>query len=287
MRIGCHLSIRNGYLAAAKTAHALGAAAFQFFPKNPRGLTVKDFDRRDAEACAVYCREHRLHSIAHTPYPTNLAADSPETFQLTVASVKNDLAIADACGALGVVVHFGQYKGSVRNPLHGYQVMIRMLNEILVDWQGGAMLLIENNAGQGSRMGTTLEELVQIRALAERPEMIGFCLDTCHLFASGVWDGRNWPEVAKRARGLGYFQHLRAIHLNDSVYPTRSFRDRHANIGRGEIGEAALMELLRTEEIRGLPIVLETPRPAGGSHSTEIRHVQEMGETLASAGKTW
>jgi deoxyribonuclease-4 len=270
MFVGCHVSIRHGYLGAAKAAHSIGARAFQYFPKNPRSLSVKAFDRRDAAACRDFSREHRLLSIAHAPYPTNLSVDDPDLYTATVKSVQNDLQIAEACGSIGVVVHFGQYKGDSADPLHGYRVMIRMINEILDGWKGEALLLLENNAGQGGRMGTTLEELTQVRSLLASPAQVGFCLDTCHAFASGIWQGDDWPDVAKKARSLQYFAHLRAIHLNDSVYPSGSFRDRHANIGRGRIGQAALLSLLQTPEFAGLPIVLETPNAADGTHRAEI-----------------
>jgi deoxyribonuclease-4 len=263
----------------------LGARSFQYFPKNPRSLGLKPVDHRDAATCRSVCREHGLLSIAHTPYPTNLAVDDADLYRLTVSSILNDLAIAEACGSLGVVVHFGQYKGTAKDPLRGYHLMIRALNEILGQWDGSAQLLLENQAGQGSDMGMTLEELTQVRSLLAHPEKVGFCLDTCHAFASGIWRGDNWPDVAQKGRELGYFAHLKAIHLNDSVYPSGSRRDRHANIGKGEIGEQALLTLLRTPELAELPVVLETPVPADGSHRDELVFLRER-LTLERSGKT-
>lgn len=276
MFVGCHVSIRHGYVGAAKAAHSVGARAFQYFPKNPRNLSVKAFDQRDAAACREYSREHRLLSIAHTPYPTNLSVDNADLYKATVKSVQNDLEIAEACGSIGVVVHFGQYKGDSADPLHGYQVMIRMLNDVLAGWEGEALLLLENNAGQGGRMGTTLEELTQVRSLLASPEQVGFCLDTCHAFASGIWKGEGWEEVAEKARALQYFAHLKAVHLNDSVYPSGSFRDRHANIGRGRIGEKSILSVLRTPEMAKLPIVLETPNASDGTHRAEIDYLNRL-----------
>jgi deoxyribonuclease-4 len=272
--IGCHVSIRHGYLEAAKSAAAVGAQSFQYFPKNPRSLSVKPFDQRDTALCRDYCQEHGLVSIAHTSYPTNLAVEEPALYAATVQSVRNDLEIANACGSVGLVVHFGQYKGS--DPLRGYQVMIRMVNEILRDWDGEAKLLLENNAGQGGRMGTTLEELTQVRQLLLAPDKVGFCLDTCHAFASGMWRGDNWESLAERMRESGYFSRLFAVHLNDSVYPYASYRDRHANIGRGQIGAEAIQDVLRSPELGGLPIVLETPKGAGGGHRDEIAYVKRL-----------
>jgi deoxyribonuclease IV len=276
--VGCHISIKNGYAGAARTAVDIGATAFQYFPKNPRGLAVKRFSAADAADCKRICAEHGVRSIAHTTYATNLAAQG-ELRQPTIDSLRNDLEIAEACGSVGVVVHFGKWKGGA-DPLEGYKLIISALNDTLAGWDGEALLLIENQAGEGTSVGTTFEELVSIRQLAERPEKIGFCLDTCHLFASGTWNGDNWEELLARGRKLGYFAQLRALHLNDSVYDTGSRRDRHANIGGGFIGAERFAALLSTQELNEQLIVLETPVPAGSSHQSEIAYVR----TLAKSG---
>lgn len=268
MYLGSHVSIRNGYLEAAKTAKRIGGRSFQYFPKNPRSLTIKTFDRRDAEACGVFCQEQDMLSIAHSPYPTNLAAEDDEKQEAVIRSILNDLAITDACGSVGLIVHFGTYKGA--DPLQGYIRIVETLNEVLRVWDGKTLILIENQAGDHSRMGMTLEELTQIRSLTSAPEKIGFCLDTCHAFASGLWDGHNWEEVIAKGEQTGYWEHLRAVHLNDSVYPTRSYKDRHANIGRGEIGLAAFRQFLASPFLTRMPVVLETHQSEHISHAEEL-----------------
>lgn len=276
MYIGCHVSVRQGYAEASRIAKRLGGTCYQYFPKNPRSLTVKSFSRQDTLECRHFCEENGILSIAHTPYPTNLCTEGKEEHAAMVASVRNDLEIADACGSIGVVVHFGQYKGNHQDPLYGYQLMIRSLNEILEDWTGKALILLENNAGQGNKMGLTLEELVQVRSLLTKPELVGFCLDTCHAFASGLWTGENWGDVLKKGEELEYFTHLKAVHLNDSRYPTGSYRDRHADIGWGEIGAERLGELIRSTVIRDVPLFLETPGERPGGHASEIAFVKQL-----------
>jgi len=275
MPYGCHISIRYGFLRAAKTALAMNAGAFQYFPKNPRSLTIKKFDRREAEACAAFCAEHGLRSIAHAPYPTNLAIPPSELRQATVHSILNDLAIAEACGSIGVVVHFGKWKGD--DPLEGYRYIVETLNEVLEQWEGRAMILLENQAGEGTVMGTTFEELTQIRSLTVRPESIGFCFDTCHAFASGLWNGRNWPEVEEAGRTLHYWDHLRAVHLNDSQYPSGMRKDRHANIGHGRIGEEHLRSLISRPWLRDIPVILETPHATADAHLRELAWMRQNG----------
>lgn len=273
MRFGCHISIKNGYLAAAKAAVSLGTKAFQYFPKNPRSLRIKKFDHEDAERCAVFCRKHGMVSIAHAPYPTNLSA-SDGKLSAVMASAINDLEIAEACGSIGVVIHFGTYKGA--HLLTGYERMIHALNEILKDWKGNSLILIENNAGKSGQLGTTLEELVKVRELTNHPNKIGFCFDTCHAFAAGLWNGKNWEDVVDRGRRLDYFNHLKVIHLNNSRYPAGSKRDRHANLRHGEIAVTALKTLITSPIVRDIPLILETPA-INQSHDSEFHDLMVWG----------
>ncbi|WP_407269894.1 deoxyribonuclease IV [Radiobacillus sp. PE A8.2] len=274
MRFGCHVSIREGYLGAAKHAAQLNAKSFQYFPKNPRSLSLKSFDTDDAYACKVYCQENDILSISHSPYPTKLTVQKDKQQQV-IDSLLNDLAISDACGSIGVVVHFGSsIEGN--DPLAAYQVMINTLNQVLEHWDGACKLLLENNAGKPGAMGTTLEELVQIRELCDSPEKIGFCLDTCHAYASGLWDGDNWAEIETKAIELGFFDDLAAIHLNNSRYPTGSGKDRHANIfEHGYINEAQWHEIMTSPFVQEVPLILETPDEFGISHKDEIEMLNQ------------
>ncbi|MGQ4667773.1 deoxyribonuclease IV [Metabacillus halosaccharovorans] len=275
MKFGCHVSIKNGYFAAAKHAYTIGAKAFQYFPKNPRSLSVKVFNLEDANQCSGFCNEHDLVSIAHTPYPTSLTP-SLEKKELTIASLLNDLEIAESCGSIGVVVHFGHLLDA-DHPLISYQLMIEMLNLVLSQWNGKCKLLIENNAGTSGALGTTLEELVQIRSLIDNPEKVGFCLDTCHAFASGLWSGQQNEEFWQKAIELGYLEYLEAIHLNNSKYPLGSRKDRHANIfGNGFIESDDFMKLFRLNLLSDIPFVLETPSDEGITHSEEINQLYQV-----------
>ncbi|MCJ7842065.1 deoxyribonuclease IV [Lederbergia sp. NSJ-179] len=268
MKFGCHLSIKEGYLGAAKQAVVINAAAFQYFPKNPRSLGVKNFNKEDSAQCKMFCIENDLISVSHSPYPSRLTPHHEQKRRQVVASLRNDLEIAEACGSIGVVVHFGKRIHS--DPLSSYQLMIQMLNEILQHWEGKAKLLIENNAGVPGSMGTTLEELVQVRNLCEYPEKIGFCLDTCHAFASGLWTGDNWEELLEKGNANGYFDKLKVIHLNNSKYPPRLGKDRHAPIfGSGYITEEQFDQLMKTPQFQKIPFILETPKE-------DIPHVREI-----------
>ncbi|MDP5274086.1 deoxyribonuclease IV [Chengkuizengella axinellae] len=273
MYLGCHISIRKGFLNAAKTAQKIGASAFQYFPKNPRSLKLKQVDQLDAQACAEFCEAKDMLSIAHTPYPTNLAVEDQLRNQMA-ASILNDLEIANSCGSLGLVVHFGKFSG--KDPLQGYKNILQCLNGVLSKWHGKTLILLENQAGMGTKMGMTFEELIQIRNLAQYPEKIGFCFDTCHAYASGLWNETNWEELYRHGEKLGFFKHVKAVHLNDSKYSSGSYRDRHENIGYGMIGEHRFELFLKSGWLKAIPIILETPTSQHRSYEQELKYINRL-----------
>lgn len=275
---GYHISIRGGYAKAAQGAVAEGLTAFQYFPKNPRSLVIKSFDKRDAARCGAICREHGILTVAHAPYPTNLAAESGEQQNRVALSMLNDLEIAEFCGSIGVVVHFGVYKGP--NPLEGYQRIIECLNRVTAQWDGAAKLLIEVQAGDHTFMGTTMEELAQIRGLCDHPEKLAFCLDTCHMFASGLWDGNPRAGWLDKAKSLGVLPHVAVIHFNDSLYPYGQKRDRHAVIAAGHIGEEGLKWLLSVPELQTVPFILETSPGQDGTYNEQLKFMQKWGNPI-------
>ncbi|MBB3110352.1 deoxyribonuclease-4 [Paenibacillus phyllosphaerae] len=275
MRAGSHVSTQGGYKMAAKRAMQIGASAFQYFPKNPRSLTIKTFDPTDAAKCAELCKANGIASITHSPYPTNIASEDAAHRERTALSLLNDLAIAEACGSLGVVVHFGVYKGE--DALEGYKNAILTLSAVASQWNGKAKLLIENQAGDHTDMGMTIEELAQIRKLAQDPHKIGFCIDTCHLFASGVWRGERDAEWLDKARELHILEHIAAFHLNDSMYPTGERRDRHAVIGEGHIPREGFEWLLQHPDLADTPFIMETPAGKDGTHREQLALVHRIG----------
>jgi deoxyribonuclease-4 len=210
-----------------------------------------------------------LASVIHSPYPTNIAGFAPheEKFALTVASVRNDLEIANACGSLGVVVHVGAVRS--HDAVEGYRNVVLALDAVLAGYQGTAQVLLENQA-QG--LGMALSEILQVRALCQQPQHIALCVDTCHLFASGAWDGQAqaaWmhdPQITP---------HVAVIHLNDSRYEAGSHRDRHAALGEGYIGEAGLAAVV--QQLREVPLVLETPDGKVGVDA-QLTRVREWGD---------
>jgi len=152
----------------------------------------------------------------------------------------------------------------------GKDRMVETLNAILANYNGPVKLLLENTAGQGTELGTTLAELVEIRQRTEYPAKIGFCFDTCHAFAAGAYHPDQLSSLVTEMKQSGYLEDLVVIHFNDSKCAYNSRRDRHAKIGQGEIGDAGLKEFLQTAEFQSLPVVLETPVQEEAEYAVEI-----------------
>lgn len=274
MKFGCHISVAKGFSKAAKRAHELGAESFQVFTKNPRGLKPKKINEPDAEQGKTYCKEHGITLVAHTPYITNLSTPKTDLHEVTIRSIKEDLKIADAYGAIGAVVHCGKHVGEGEE--YGVKRMVETLNLILEDHDGNVKLLLENTAGQGTELGLTIQQLVEIRNACDYPEKLGFCFDTCHAFAAGIWSLDTFDELLQQMESTGYLKDLVAIHFNDSKAPYQSRKDRHEKVGKGEIGAEALTLFLKERAFEGLPIILETPVNDELEYTAEIQLLHEL-----------
>ena len=274
MKLGCHISISQGFPKAVENAHNLGCEAFQFFTKNPRGFKGKSADPEAAARGRALMAEYGLVAVAHAPYITNLSTPDPELQAISIASLKQDLENAEAYGAIGCVCHMGKHVGE--GEAYGMSRMVETLNRLLEAYTGPCPLLLENTAGMGSELGTRLEELMEVRSRVEQPERIGFCFDTCHAFAAGIYRPEDWEAFVEQARSIGYWEHLKAIHLNDSKFEHGSRKDRHANLGKGFIGEEGIAILLRSGAFDGLPVVLETPVKDEAEYGPEIAWARSL-----------
>jgi deoxyribonuclease-4 len=218
--------------------------------------------------------EYGLVAVAHAPYITNLSTPDPELQAVSIASLKQDLENAEAYGAVGCVCHMGKHVDMGEE--YGMARMVETLNRLLEAYTGPCLLLLENTAGQGSELGTSLEQCVEVRSRVEQPGRIGFCFDTCHGFAAGAYRPGDWEAFVAAGRASGYWEHLKAVHLNDSKFDHGSHRDRHENLGKGFIGEAGLARILRSGAFTGLPVVLETPVKDEAEYGPEIVYARSL-----------
>lgn len=262
LKIGCHLSSAKGFLAMGKDAVKIGANTFQFFTRNPRGAKAKPLDLDDIAAFRAFAGEQGFFPIlAHAPYTLNACAadDSLRTF--AKETMLDDLQRLEHIP--GSLYNFHPGSHVKQGAEVGIGLIADQLNGIL--WEGqSTTVLLETMAGKGSEVGRSFEELRAILDRAALPDKLGVCLDTCHVFDGGydiVGDLDGVLEEFDRVVGLA---RLRAVHLNDSMNPLGSRKDRHQKLGDGEIGLQALEKIINHPALRGLPFYLETPNDLEG-----------------------
>ncbi len=274
MRIGCHLSIAKGFSAAAKVAPTLGANAFQYFTKNPRGFrNAKPLYRVDAERGRALMQELDLVAVGHTPYLINLATPDDSLYAASIEALVQDLVIAEARGTYGVVVHCGKPKDQGRE--WGIERMQEALRAVLErNATEGVRILIENTAGQGSEIGTTLAELLAIVEPFSL-DQVGICLDTQHAFAAGMIT-REAPEAFEGFNRPDFMNRLHAIHLNDSKVEFNARKDRHEMIGQGALGLDGIARIVNDPRLEHIPFYLETPVDKESQYADEIATVRSL-----------
>ncbi len=262
LKIGCHLSSAKGFLAMGKDAVKIGANTFQFFTRNPRGGKAKALDLEDVAAFRALAAEQGFFPIlAHAPYTLNACAADEGLRTFAKETMLDDLQRLEHIPGSMYNFHPGSHvkQGAER----GIGLIAAQLNEIL--WEGQqTTVLLETMAGKGSEVGRTFQELRDILDRVNLSDRLGVCLDTCHVFDGGYDIAGNLTGVLEefdKVIGLG---RLRAVHLNDTMNPLGSHKDRHQKLGEGELGLEALERIINHPALRELPFYLETPNDLAG-----------------------
>ena len=209
--------------------------------------------------------------LAHAPYTMNLASATEKTYEFACMVIREDIARMDALGIENIVFHPGSHTGigsdaGILNIIAGLDQAITGNENITV--------LLETMSGKGTEIGVSFEELKAICDGVKHSEKIGICLDTCHIFSAGYDIVNNLDGVIDEFDRVLGLDLLKAIHLNDSMMPFGAHKDRHAAIGKGEIGMEALIHVLKHPAFEGLPVYLETPFDDEG-HKEEIRMIKD------------
>ena len=266
------MSIAGGLHKTAENVVKMEANTMQIFSRNPRGSNFKIPTAGELEKFQSIRQEHHFGPIlAHAPYTMNLASAKPEVYEFACDVIREDIKRMDALGIENLVFHPGSHTGIGTEA--GIQNIIRGLDQAITGDQNITVLL-ETMSGKGTEIGYRFEELKAIRDGVRYPDKVGVCLDTCHVFSAGYDIVNHLDDVLcefDRVLGLSL---LRAIHLNDSMMPLGSRKDRHATIGDGEIGLAAILNILNHPKLQGIPVYLETPLDDAG-HKEEIRMIKE------------
>lgn len=272
LHIGCHLSSAKGFLAMGREAVRLGADVFAFFTRNPRGGRAKELDPADIEAFLAFQQEHGIGTlVAHAPYTMNACAAKENLRTFARETMADDLKRLDHLPGNLYNFHPGSHvKQGVET---GIELIAQQLNDVLRPEQK-TMVLLETMAGKGTEVGRSFEELRAIIDRVEHAELLGVCLDTCHVWDAGYDIQDHLDEVLTEFDRVIGLSRLRAIHLNDSQNERGSHKDRHARLGEGEIGLEALTRVVRHPALCHLPFILETPNDAAG-YAREIAMMRE------------
>jgi len=262
--IGAHVFVAGGLASAGlRYGDTIGAEALQVFVSNPRGWAVPASDPVGDEAFGSTCADRKLPVFVHAPYLVNFASPTEATRDKSEAAVRHSLLRGRRICAGAVVVHAGSAVDATHRD-QALKLMHEQLMPILDSLDDDdPMLLVEPTAGGGQPIAATVPDLGPLFETLEWHPRLGICLDTCHAFAAGhdlsVPGGvRSLLNALVRVVGRG---RLKLVHANDSKDPLGSGRDRHTNIGSGQIGAEPLAELFRHPATRGVPVVIETPGP--------------------------
>ena len=271
--IGCHLSASDGFLAMGKTALSIGANTFQFFTRNPRGSKAKAIDPADVAAVLALAAENGFGTlVAHAPYTINPCSKDERTREFARMTLADDLRRMEHIPGNVYNFHPGSHTGQGMET--GIGQIAETLNAILTP-DIRTTVLLETMSGKGSEVGSRFEELREIIDRVELSDKLGVCLDTCHVSDAG-YDIADDPDgvLTEFDRVIG-LDRLRAVHVNDSLNPVGSHKDRHARIGEGCLGSEALGRVVRHPALQGLPFVLETPNELPG-YAREIALLKEL-----------
>src|SRR2546426_10026119 len=260
--IGAHMSIAGGLHHALERGREVGCGAVQIFLKNQRQWAAKPLEADEVRMFRAARRRTGIRRVfAHSSYLINLASPDATAWAQAVDAFTDELERGEALGLSCVVIHPGSHMGAGLEP--GLRRVIGALDGALARTAGYRIkVALENTAGGGNSVGRTFGELATMIDGAARPERIGICIDTCHLFAAG-YDLRTETgyarAMAEREATVGR-ERVLAFHLNDAKAPFASGLDRHEHIGRGFLGLAAFRRLLNDRRFARVPKVLETPK---------------------------
>jgi deoxyribonuclease-4 len=263
MLIGAHVSPAGGPAKAVDRGVERGCRSIQIFNQSPRAWKSRVYSDEEVEAFHAAMQDSPIEALViHAVYLLNCASEDPELREKSLTALTVALRSGAKLGAVGVVLHPGSaLKGNVDEALQRAAAVIK---EALAESEG-CTLLLEDTAGAGGTLGRSFEELATLLEHAGGQQRLGVCLDSCHLFASGydVRTRASLGEVIDEFDRVVGCDRLGALHINDSMTELGSNRDRHANLGDGEIGVEGMVAFLSEPRFEGLPVIFEGPGRSG------------------------
>lgn len=274
MLFGAHCS--GGIKKALDNAVGMDADAVQLFVQSPRTWRFPAHDAKDLEHFRKRGEETGLPAFVHGLYLVNLAAPDDAIYEKSIDTMRSTMDAACGIGADAVVFHVGSHLGAGFEA--GLERVVPALQQVLDRCDERTWLLMENSAGAGGTIGRSVDELALVFDALGRHERLGICLDSCHLYVSGidVTDAAVYDELLREVDDRIGLDRLRLLHANDAKAPLGSNRDRHDNVGVGLMAEG-LGVFLAHPSVQHLPVVLEVPGADGhGPNAEEIKKLREL-----------
>ncbi|HEY6550324.1 MAG TPA: deoxyribonuclease IV [Solirubrobacterales bacterium] len=277
MLIGAHVSTAGGLANAIERGEKRGCESIQIFHQSPRMWRPTSYGEDDFAAFREAMAASSVEAVViHAVYLINCATIDKELRKKSLTSLTHALRIGDGIGAAGVVLHPGAQKGEPHGP--SMKRAAKVIAAALRD-SDTCPLLLEQTAGHKGLLGRDFDETAELIERAGSGKRLGLCLDSCHLFVQGydVTNPEHLAAVADEADAKVGLERLGALHVNDAAAPLGSCRDRHANIGKGEMGRKGLAAFLSEPRFEGLPATLETPGPEKkGSSKAEVQLAKRL-----------
>lgn len=260
MLIGSHVSMsgKEMLLGASKEAKSYGSTTFMIYTGAPQNTRRKPIEELNIEAGIQHMKENGLSNIVvHAPYIINIGnTTKPETFELGVNFLQSEIERTAAIGAKQIVLHPGAHVGAGVEA--GIKKIIEGLNEVL-STDHDVQIALETMAGKGSEIGRTFEEIAEIISGVTNNERLSVCFDTCHTHDAGYDIVNDFDGVLTEFDKIVGLDRIKVVHVNDSKNVRGAAKDRHENIGFGEIGFDALYQIVHHEVFKDIPKILETP----------------------------
>ena len=260
--LGAHMSMAGGYYKAVVAAQKAGCDCVQLFTKNNNQWRAKPITDQDVEKFRDALDTSGIkHTISHDSYLINLASPDDELWKKSIDALVVELQRAERLGIPYVVAHPGAFTSSSEE-VGLKRISLGMDEAHRQTLDCTTQCLLETTAGQGTNLGWKFEHLAEILALVQNPDRLGVCFDTCHVFAAGypMDTEKNYKATMKSLNQTVGTKLVKAFHLNDSLQPLGSRKDRHAAIGQGEMGVEPFRHLLSDRRFRKVPMYLETKK---------------------------
>ncbi len=284
MNIGAHVRGGGKLIPSLEAGVQIGATSIQIFTQSPRAWKPSQYAPEVLESFRAALAEHPsvTSTFCHATYLINLASANEELYEKSVLCLTHNLSVARGMASSGLILHVGSHLGAGFEPVvaqiaDGFARALRDADSAPAG-VADCPILIENAAGTGGTVGRSLDEIEALIDATGNDERIGLCIDTQHLWASGVdfSSVAGTKKLVKEINDRIGMDRLKCLHLNDSKIELGGNRDRHANIDEGTIGTAGLAPLVGHTKIRNLPLLLEVPGDGDGPRAVDVAAAEKV-----------